>query len=356
MATETRQRRTLDPQHPLKGVSWNLLVSLVILGAVVAYYIKHYGVGTQVITTFLSVPPYLVVGMLLTQILYVVIQGGFFRSLYQALSQRRSLLFSSSLFLSMNLVNTVAPVVGLSGSYFMVSFERQRGMSRSVSVLINFLYYLIDYVVFLLVLVVGLWMLLLWGKITSTILITSLVFTVFVAAFVCAGLILLSHPTALRRLLGWISRVGGRFSYRKRPIYAGAKVSRFVESAQEGWKDVYRGWSRLIEASGLALALHLTSISLLMLAFYAAGYPAGLQVLVAGYTVGTLLNIVSITPGGIGFAEGGMTAVFVALKVPVEQALVIALMYRTVFVWFTLLLGIPALHYLPRLSKEVSLE
>ena len=50
-------------------------------------------------------------------------------------------------------------------------------------------------------------------------------------------------------------------------------------------------------------------------------------VLVAGYAMGILFWIVSITPQGIGVVEGMMTLVFASLGVPIEHATVIALAF-----------------------------
>jgi uncharacterized protein (TIRG00374 family) len=91
---------------------------------------------------------------------------------------------------------------------------------------------------------------------------------------------------------------------------------------------------------------------MLWLGFHAFDVHTNFRLLIAGYTVGTLLNIVSVTPAGIGFAEGGMTAVFVALGVPLEEALLVTLLYRTAVVLYTVGVSMVAIHFVPGLTGK----
>jgi len=70
--------------------------------------------------------------------------------------------------------------------------------------------------------------------------------------------------------------------------------------------------------------------------------------LVAGYSLSTLLAVVSPTPAGIGVVEGTMPLVLSSLRVPIGAATVITLAYRGVTFWMPFLLGIPALRLLSR--------
>ena len=61
--------------------------------------------------------------------------------------------------------------------------------------------------------------------------------------------------------------------------------------------------------------------------------------LVAGYAMGVLFWIISITPQGIGVVEGMMTLTFASLGVPIESATVISLAFRGLTFWLPLGIG-----------------
>ncbi|MCC2631603.1 MAG: putative rane protein, partial [Patescibacteria group bacterium] len=257
-----------------------------------------------------------------------------------------------SLYLSMNLINTVAPVVGLSGAAYMIYLEKGNGLKKAESILINVLYHLIDYLVFLFILVASLIYLYVLGEITPTIVLTSLVFAGFVIAFGLSCLHLLGNPQNLAKTIRFFDRIAVRLSFSKKKAVDMRKVNNFSEKAQLVWKQSHLQPKLLGRAAASSFCIHAVSLGLLWLSFWAIGISANLQIVAAGYTVGTLLRIVSVTPGGIGFAEGGMTAVFTALGLPLEQSLIVTLLYRTVFTWLPLLLGVPAHHLLPQLARK----
>lgn len=341
-----------DPQHPLAHIGKKIFLALSILITVVLYYLLRYSKGTQVIATLLKIAPAMLVGMVIMEMLYLIAQGGLLKQVYQTVGFERSITYLTGMYIAMNLVNTVAPVIGLSGSIYMMHFEKNRGINRSDTFLINFLYYLTDYLVFLAVLVAGLIYLLVIGQITRTVIITSLVFACFVIALSIVGLVIFSHPTALHRTIHWLNRTVTKLTFRRRPLFKDSHIQTFASGATEAWERSRGSVGHLFGAALYALTLHISCLAMLWLGFAAFGVATNLQTIIAGYTVATLLNIVSITPGGIGFAEGGMTAVFVALGLPVEQALSVTLLYRVLFTWLPLGLGLIVIHILPEIASQ----
>ena len=84
---------------------------------------------------------------------------------------------------------------------------------------------------------------------------------------------------------------------------------------------------------------HLVDLTTLFVLFLAFHQKVHFGVLVAGYAMGILFWIVSITPQGIGVVEGMMTLVFASLGVPIERATVIALAFRGLTFWLPLGIG-----------------
>ena len=87
---------------------------------------------------------------------------------------------------------------------------------------------------------------------------------------------------------------------------------------------------------------------LLFLAFQPADQPGGL---VAGYAIGILFWIVSITPQGIGVVEGMMALTFTSLGIPGAVAATVALAFRGLTFWLPMLLGFFAVQRLRTLGR-----
>jgi membrane protein DedA with SNARE-associated domain/uncharacterized membrane protein YbhN (UPF0104 family) len=82
-------------------------------------------------------------------------------------------------------------------------------------------------------------------------------------------------------------------------------------------------------------------IAALAAGFHAFGGAPDAAVLVLGYFVGMLGNVLPL-PGGVGGVEGGMIGAFVAFGQPASVALVAVLAYRLVSFWLPTLVGAPA--------------
>ena len=82
-------------------------------------------------------------------------------------------------------------------------------------------------------------------------------------------------------------------------------------------------------------------ISALAAAFHAFGSAPAVPILIMGYFVGMLGNVLPL-PGGIGGVEGGMIGAVAAFGEPAGTALEAVLAYRLVSFWLPTLVGAPA--------------
>jgi hypothetical protein len=65
-------------------------------------------------------------------------------------------------------------------------------------------------------------------------------------------------------------------------------------------------------------------------------------------TIGALLNLIPLTPGGIGFVEVGLTGTLVAAGIPANQALLATLAFRLVSFWLPLPFGLVSVYVFRR--------
>jgi uncharacterized protein (TIRG00374 family) len=346
---ESEKNSFFDPERPLAHFGRKIFISVLILALVIIYYVTRYSKGEQIIHTLIQINPFYLLLMLITESLYLVFQGLFFQRIYTIVGATKKLWYTLNMYLGMNLVNTIAPVIGISGSIYMMYFEKNNNLKRSDTLLINFLYYLTDYLVFLAILVLVLIYLILVEQITRTVLITSLIFTLFVIIVLVIALTIFLQQEILHRLVGFLKKILHLSVERQNPL---DKVEGFLDQTRVSWLNSLDARANLSQASISAFGLHISCIFMLYLSFLAIHLPVAFQILISGYTIGTLLNIVSITPGGIGFAEAGMTAIFAAYGVPVAQALVVTLIYRTFFILYPLALGLVSINILPALARK----
>lgn len=165
------------------------------------------------------------------------------------------------------------------------------------------------------------------------------------AAITVFGLIALVPSDVERRLAVWAK--GGRRMklalWARRLATVPASTSAGVRTALAIVRDRDPG--------GLgAIGWWAFDMATLWACFHAFGDPPPIGVLVMGYFVGMLANLLPI-PGGIGGVEGGMIGAFIAFGVPSGLAVVAVLTYRAFSFWLPMIPG--AIAYL-QLRKTVA--
>lgn len=90
---------------------------------------------------------------------------------------------------------------------------------------------------------------------------------------------------------------------------------------------------------GLGVAAKLLQLLLFALVLRAFGQAAPLALVVAGVSLAAVVTVVSPTPVGIGVTEGALTFILTLFGQPIETALVVALAYRALGLWWPFLYG-----------------
>jgi uncharacterized membrane protein YbhN (UPF0104 family) len=92
---------------------------------------------------------------------------------------------------------------------------------------------------------------------------------------------------------------------------------------------------------GWALLWWAADVAVLDVCFRAFGQAPALGVLVLGYFLGHIGNLLPV-PGGIGGVEGGMVGVFVACGVPISLAIIGTIAYQVISTWLPVIPGLAA--------------
>lgn len=180
------------------------------------------------------------------------------------------------------------------------------------------------------------------GVLTGTALPGSLLQAAWLGAVVfvimaAVGTLLLATRRPVRWLGDGVARIANLFRLRK-PKIEGLGDRLLVE------RDEIRETmgSRWPEAVGAAVGRWFFEYLVLLLALYAIdAKPDPWSVLLA-FVAASVLSMIPITPGGLGFVEAGLTATLVAAGISTEKALAATLLFRLVSFWLPLPIGAAA--------------
>lgn len=295
------------------------------------------------------------------QVIYYFFYTGIIQSAFQTVEVESKIGELIPVVFASFFVNVAAPTGGASGAALFVDDAARRGQSPARATAGVLLTAASQLTAFLPVLLVGLFYLFRQHDLQVYEIIGSLILVLLVVILSMIFLFGLRHPTQLRELLYGLQKGVNWFGSRiKLPHllkddWAEKNSNEFIEAAIA----IAAHPLRLRKTILIALCAHLVDLSSIYVLFLAFHQPVGFGILIAGYAMGILFWIVSITPQGIGVVEGTMTLVFASLGVPVERAAIIALTFRGLTFWlpfgigFLLLRRVKAFTPKERIRSEV---
>jgi phosphatidylglycerol lysyltransferase len=251
-------------------------------------------------------------------------------------------------------INVVVPAGGAGGAALFADDLARRGKPAAGAASGVLLQLIADFSAFTLLLIPGLIYLFIRHDLKAYEIVAAVILLLVTVGL--SGVLMLGvwKPEWLRRLFassqytaGWIY---GRFN---------RSLSLADDWAQKNAKEFNQASAavashplRLIRTVALAFLAHLIDIMSLYILFRAFNQPIGLDTLVAGYAVGILFWIVSITPQGIGVVEGVMALTFTSLGIPAAVAATVVLAFRGLTFWIPMLLGFFAVQRLHTISPS----
>lgn len=136
------------------------------------------------------------------------------------------------------------------------------------------------------------------------------------------------------------------------------KLHHRLRARVDGWRGSLRDVTedppttrQLGRIAGWALGKWLADIVSLALVFVALGATPRISALLVGFGVTQLATAIPVTPGGVGFVEGGMVGAFVTLGYPAALATPVVVIYRVLETWLPTLAGVPMLLRQPPVAE-----
>jgi uncharacterized protein (TIRG00374 family) len=152
----------------------------------------------------------------------------------------------------------------------------------------------------------------------------------------------LRSPRSGDRVLGALGRVHHRL---------GERVDDWRGSLRDVTEDPPTP-RQLAHVAGWATLKWSADIGSLALVFVALGTTPRVSALLVGFGVTQLATAIPVTPGGVGFVEGGMVGAFATLGYGVSLATSVVVVYRVLATWLPALAGVPVLLRQPPAERD----
>ncbi len=275
------------------------------------------------------------------QVVYYVVQAAIYQVSFATVLVRSRLRELIPVLFSSIFVNVAVPTGGMSGVALFIDNAVRYGQSAARTAAGVLLVLTADFSAFTVLLGLGLTYLALRGEILAYQLTAAAILMAIIGGLAIAFILGLWKPYLLLHLLRAVQRavnkVGG---WVRRPHlldehWAPTHAMDFSAASAA----IAENPLRLSGALGVAMVGHLVNLASVYVLFLAFGGPVSLGTLVAGYAMGNLFWIVSITPQGVGVVEGVMALVYSSLGVPLATAAAVVLVYRGLGFWLPLAVG-----------------
>ncbi len=152
------------------------------------------------------------------------------------------------------------------------------------------------------------------------------------------GFVLVTTNQPLVVVGGWVERIG-RWMAGKRHWESYPKAAGFVEQRDRVIAALGPRWKRSLAAS---VGNWTFDYLALVAALRAVGASPRLSAVLLAYGAAAVLSMIPITPGGLGFVEGGLVACLTLAGVSVDNALLATLAFRLFSFWLPLPAGLVA--------------
>jgi uncharacterized protein (TIRG00374 family) len=252
-----------------------------------------------------------------------------------------------------NFVNVIAPSAGMGGMAVFISEAKRRGYSPGRVTAAGVLAVLFDYLGFFVLLVLGLFVLFRRNYLSITEIIPSAILLLMASILAYLIVIGVRSAEALGNVLARISHQINRFSnfIAHRQYLSEQRAYLFAQEVSLALKSITNRPKYLTLGILLGLSSKLILVIILALVFLAFNVPFSPGTIIAGFSIGYLFWIVSPTPAGIGFVEGGLALALTTLNVSLGAAAVITLAFRGITFWIPLLFGMIAFRVLPHTGE-----
>lgn len=322
----------LDIEMPTPRSRWRIVLTV---GAFIALVILIYALRHQiaeVISDLFRIHALILLLIIPLKFINFDAYARLYRNLFEILGHGLAYRNLYKVALELNFVNTILPSGGISGvSYFTVRM-RGEGVSAAQATVAQVIKFLLLFVSFQPLLVIGVFMLAAQGRannlviMVATSLITLLIVGTLLGIYIIESRARIStFLTALTRL---INKTIQLFKWRQPETINIQNAQRVFNELHDSYV-VIRGNLRQLKWPLLHTTVaNLTEMATLYAIYLAFGSIVNFGAVILAYAVANFAGLISILPAGVGIYEGLMTAVLAATGIPPHLSIPVTIMFR----------------------------
>lgn len=278
---------------------------------------------------------------LVVQLFWLYNMGLTFQSIYWLMDLKERAAYLAKLAAATNFVNVVAPTFGFGGMALFVNYGKRRGHPTGKVTATTALFILFDHGSFITVLALGIIVLVRRNNLTTGEIGASIFMLMIFSFFLSLVVLGMQSAQKLGKVLLVIAKLINRITnpFIHKPYINLDRVAAYADEVSEGLLNVRHHPKRLLKPLVFALLNKGILIFIVMLMFIAFNVPFSAGTIIAGFSIGYLFQLVSVTPSGVGIMESIFALGLKSLGVSWSHALIITLAYRAITLWFPLGLG-----------------
>lgn len=315
-----------------KKKRWKLIINVVTVGGllILCYFIRDQ--IFQTIENFGKVNAWALLLILPVELWNYDAYARMYRYLFTMLDSKTNYKEMFKVSLELTLVNHVFPSGGVSGFSYFGMRMKGLGVSTGKATLVQMLKFIMLFVSFELLLLIGLLFLAIGGQANSvTILVASSLATLLIVGTVGAAFIV-SSQKRINNFFTFLTRFLNRVIHIVRPKHPEtisiAKVQKTFTELHENYGVIKKNYKQLLKPLMFGLFANVTEILAIYVVYIAFGHWVNPGAVILAYAVANFAGLISVLPGGVGIYEALMTAVLAAAGVPPAVSIPVTVMYR----------------------------
>lgn len=246
--------------------------------------------------------------------------------------------------LELNFVNHVFPSGGVSGFSYLSLRLKQLGVPTAKSTLAQLLRFGLTFISFLVLLVVGLFMLAFSNSVGGLVLVISTSIILATIGGTVAGMYIIGKPSRIKAFVSWLPKAVNHVAKlfkrdKERSLIDINKVEKTLEDLHEDYVVLSRDKKLVKNLLAWALVINVTEVLTIYMVYIAFSQLINPGALIISYAVANFAGLIAVLPGGVGIYEGLMTATLAGAGVPKALALSATVIYRVLSMIFSLPIG-----------------
>ncbi len=287
-------------------------------------------------------PIYLLYAIASAIIVYVM-EGVFLFTALRIFNERLPLLTSIKYSLIINSVGYFISLGGLTPFATQIYILDYHNIETRKAALTRILQVIFFNILFAILLIIGL-VSILFNRDIKVFNLTIIVIVVFLFFLLFAGLYLaifwrVFRLISIKIIFGSLNKLVKLFA--KNFHLSSMKAVQFLDDFSRGFNVLFKRPKYLMVLIGVAAVDWVLWLSVMYFSFLAFNYRIDISAMIIGFSIGQVVAIISMVPGGLGTMEGSMALTFAALNIPLGTAIGSVLFYRLSFHIIPFFLSLP---------------